>query len=291
MNAMRTLLSALSIVVGVALIAGWALANAIVTLVEDGTAVRSMTSRALDTPALTDVLANDLSSRTGAALRDQGINLTALGLDGQLDEAFSRAVDSQSFRSALTNQVDEAHGQFSDQLTDSTRGPAPLTVSVNFSGLINDRVDQLGGPAALLPDVNVPPVDLQVLEAERFEQVREAYGTVLTVHTWGLWLGLGALALGMLVSHRKRWFVAKALFGVAALTLGLSGVVTVLGPEAFARFLPGGTDGVWSSLWHDVVGAEAAEIVAERSLIVGVVALVGALIAVGVGAAVGDRRR
>jgi len=291
MNALRTVVSALSIVVGVLLIALWALAQALVAMIEDGSAARAMTERALDSPALTAAVSKDLSGRTASALEDRGINVTALGLDGQLDQVMARAVGSEAFRQTLVNQVENAHRQIADQLSDPTRQPAPLSVSVDLSDSVNARISELGGVATALPALDIPPVSIQVLEAERFEQARDAYDKALWLQTWGLWLGIGTLLLGALVSHRRRWFVAKALFGLAAVSLTVAGLVYFVGPEPLGGLLPGGDDGVWAGLWRDVIGTEATAAVIERSLVIGVVALVGGLIAVAIGTAVGRRRR
>src|SRR5699024_9940183 len=86
MRPLRTLVSALSIVVGVVLIAAWALANVVANVVEDGTAARAMTERALDSPASMGAVTDDLSDRAGAALSDVGLNVGALGLERQLDQ-------------------------------------------------------------------------------------------------------------------------------------------------------------------------------------------------------------
>ena len=291
MNAFRTTVSALSIVIGVVLIALWALAQALVSMVEDGTAARAMTERALDSPALTAAVSADLSARTATALQDRGINVTALGLEGQLDQVMTRAVGSQIFREALLNQVENAHEQMADQLSDPTREPAPLSVSVDLSDTVNTRISELGGLATALPALDIPPVSVQVLEAERFEQARDAYDKALWLQTWGLWLGLGTLVVGGLVSHRRRWFAAKALFALAAVSLTVAGLVYFVGPQPLAGLLPGGEDGIWAELWRDVIGTEATAAVIERSLTIGGVALVGGLVAVAIAAAVGPRRR
>lgn len=290
MRKLRTVASALLIVLGAALIAAWALAQAVVAVVEDGTAVRAVTERALDTQGLMDTVAADLSERAESALMESGVDVAALGLDGPLSRAVSSAVDSQAFRATLLTQVDQAHEQVSTQLTDPNRPPADLIVAVDVSDSVNDQLGELGGLAAALPDLDVPAVNVTVLTADRFEQAREAYGSVLWAQAWCLWLAAVALGLGFAVSCRKRWFAAKALCAVAVIAWGAAAVVTVMGPDGVASFLPGGGSGAWAGLWRDVVGAQAIETVAQRGVIVGAVAVVGALIALAIGAAVGKRR-
>lgn len=291
MSAIRTLISAVSLVAAAVLIAGWALAQAIVGLVEDGTAARTMTERAVNSPAVMSAVSDDLSERTAQALADRGLNLTALGVQGHLSQVISTAVNSDLFKTTLLGEVSNAHAQFTEQLSATARQPAPLTLSVDLSQSVNNRMSELGVPAAVLPELDLPPVSIEVMDAERFEQARAAYSTVLWFQSVGLWLGLAAIAVGFLMSHRRRWFFAKALFGVGLIALGVGGVFTLLGPETIATFLPGGEDGTWAVLWRDVVGVETADTVVERSLVVGGIAMVAALVATGVGASLADRRR
>lgn len=291
MTTLRTIVSALSIVVGVLLIVGWALAHMVVSLVEDGTAARALTERALDSPALMNAVADDLTDRTVMALSDQGVNVAALGLEGPLNQVITRAIDSHVVRETLLEQADDAHRQFTTQLTDSEREAAPLTLTVDVSDAVNARLGDLGAVANLLPQLDVPSADITVLEADRFEQTREAYDVVRYLDAWGLWLGVGALILGIAVSYRRRWFVAKALVVLGVLSLAIGGVLALLGPAPLARLLPGGESGQWAGLWGSVVGEEASSMFAERALILGAVAIVGALIATAIAVAVGGRRR
>lgn len=291
MNPLRTFISALSLLAAAVLIAGWALAQAVVGLVENGTAARTVTERALESPAVMSAVSSDLTDRTAQALSDRGLNLSALGLQGQLNQLIGAAVNSDVFRAALLAQVDQAHAQFAEQISAPHRHRAPLTLSVDLSDTVNARLTELGGPAAALPDLQVPPVNVQVMEAERFDQARNAYSTLLWFEVWGLWLGLTALAVGVLISHRRQWFFAKAFFGVGVIALGVGGIFTVLGPDTITTFLPGGVNGTWSTLWREVVGVDAADTVIARSLLVGAVAMVAALIAMAFGAVLGGRRR
>ncbi|MFN3865488.1 MAG: hypothetical protein ACK4MD_02100 [Demequina sp.] len=291
MRALRTLVSAVCIIAAAALIAWWAVASVIVTQIEDGAAVRGITERALDSPTVMAALSAELSDRAQAELAAQGLHLAALGLDDDLDEAISRAVATEAFRATVLDQVDDAHGQVSEQLTDSLREPAPLVVTVDLSDAVNARVADLGGFAAAAPEIAVPPVTLHLLDEAQFENTREAYERTMWAQQWGLWIGLGLLALGWIVSYRRRWFLAKLLMGIGLICLAFGGAVALIGPETITTFLPGGEQGSLSTMWREVLTAEASPLVVERALSFGGIALAAAVVATIVGALMGGRRR
>ncbi|WP_152650254.1 hypothetical protein [Demequina aestuarii] len=291
MSALRTLISAICIVAGALLIAWWAIASVIIDQIEDGEAVRGITERALESPAVTAALSAELSARTQEALAAQGVDVGGIGLDHELDAAIARAVGTEAFRATVLDQVEEAHGQVTDQLTDSLRTPAPLTVSVDLSDAVNARVDELGGAAAGVADVTVPPVTIEALDTAQFEQARTAYERTSWAQQWGLWSGLALLVFGLLMSHRRQWFLAKVLTVLGLLCVAFGGVVALLGPDTITTFMPGGVDGSLSTMWREVLTDEATPIVVERSLWIGGIALVAALVATLLGAALGGRRR
>lgn len=289
MSQLRTLLSALSIVLGAVLIAAWAGAQAVVALVENGTAARAATENALESPELMNALTDELGERAEVALREQGIDLALLGLQGPVNQLIASAVDSEVFRSALLAQVDHAHEQFSAQLTDTDRPPSDLSISVDVSGSINAQLNDLGGLVALVPDLDVPAVSVTVMEADRFERARDAYRGLQWVQTWSGWLGIATLGFGFLVSARRRWFAAKALAAVAVIAWGSVASLTVMGPDALARSLPGGDSGVWAGIWRDVVGSQTVDTLVGQAVLVGAVATIAALIALALGVALGRR--
>ena len=291
MNAIRTLISALAIVAGAFFIAWWALASVVVTAVEDGTAVRGITERALDSPAVLRSIREDVTTRAEAALAERGIDVVAFGLADDLDRAIEAGVESEAFRVAVLDQVDDAHEQVADQLTADDRAPAPLTISVDMSDALNSRIDELGGPASAVPDLSIPPVTFEAVGADSFEQARVAYERTEWAKRWALWIGVGLLLLGAIMSHRRRWFLAKALLAFGVLCVLFGGVIALLGPETITTFMPGGEEGTLAAFWREVVTEEAAPVLMERAFLFGGVALVGSLVFTALGMLVGDRRR
>lgn len=291
MTTARTVMSAVSILLGVAIFAGWHVAHVVVGVVESGTTAREMTARALDSRSLVDAIGSDIAGVAGASLDDQGVDVAKLERDGHLAEVMTHIAGSPEFRVAILTQAQAAHAQVNDQLTDPSRPSAPLIISVDVSEVVRGGVGDLGGPAAALRSVELSPIDIRIVEADQFERVRDGYAAVRWAHTWGLWLSLGVLGVGYAISYRKRWFPAKVLCGIAGMSFGVAGAATLVGPEVFVRFLPGGEDSVGARLLLDVVGPQAFAIVIEKSVLVGGLALVGGLIAVAIGAVARKRRR
>lgn len=286
MRSLRTVVSAGLILVGAGLSAIWLVAHMVVSVVDDGTAVRAMTARALESPAFIDSVGAELSDATAAALRERGVVISGLDGDGGLSDAMTAMVKMPAFHTFVLDQVEHAQAQVVDQLTDPTRAAAPLTIEVDVDQAIGRYLRDKGGSGTELARLNAAPLKLHILDADRVEHVRGVYDKIRWADSWALWLGIGAFALGFVVSHRKRWFIAKALFAVAGIALGLAAIISWVGPDTFASVLPGGG---WAGLWHELMGPEASAAFTERSVLVGVTALVGALLALAVGAAVGGR--
>ncbi|MFV0634883.1 hypothetical protein [Demequina sp.] len=291
MSVLRTLISALCIVGGAVLIAAWAVSSVIVGAVEDGTAVRGMAERALDNPAVRSVMATQITDQTLAALADQGIDIDQQLVRSAIESSLEAAIGTEVFRTAVLAEVDDAHEQFAAALTDSLRAPAPLVLSVDVSDAVNARIDEVGAVGSAIPDVTVPAVDVEVMSADKFETTRDAYGEVEWAQQWGLWAGLALLVVGILVSQRKRWFLAKVFFAVAVICLLFGGMIGLLGPETIVTFIPGGSDGPGATLWRDVLTEEAAPLVMERALWTAGVAFVAAIVVTLVGSILGGRRR
>ncbi len=291
MTALRTVFSALCIVVSAIVIIFWALAHVAVNAVEDGTAVRGMTERALNSQAVRDALSNDLTSRTVAALRDQGVDLVGLGLEGTVNEVISRGIATDAFRSTVLEQVEDAQAQVSEQLTDPARQPSPLAITVDLSQSVNARLGDVGGPIAALPSLSLPAVTMEVLDTHQFEQTRFAYGGLRWLQKWGLWAGLAVLALGLLISSRRRWFVPKVLLAIGVAGVGVGVIIAARGPESFVMTMAGDGDGAWAIVWRDLISQDAVRVVMTRSLWVGGIALAGAAVATALALVLGAKRK
>ena len=91
----------------------------------------------------------------------------------------------------------------------------------------------------MLPDVTVPGVPVQVMDAQTADSARNAWHWLNIAKSWFGWLGLAFVALGILVSYRKRWFFAKLALAVAAISGVVWFVMTYAEPSRIAEFVPG----------------------------------------------------
>ncbi|WP_062078961.1 hypothetical protein [Demequina globuliformis] len=290
MKGLRTLLSALSIVAGSLLIVAWAVSSIVVATVKDGTALTGITQTAFDVPGVMSALSRQVQDQTVQNLDQRGIDTEALGVDEQVRTVVDDAVRSDEFEAAVVAQVTQAQDAFLAQLTDADRDPQPLVLAVDVSSMVNARIDDLGGVAALAPDVTVPPVDVEVLDADQMADAQTGYAWMEWLAAWGLWVGLGLLALGILVSHRRRWFLGKALIALGILSLGFGLVVRFVEPQSVMAFLPGGEDGLLGSVWTQSVTEGSAPAIATRAMLIGAACLLGSVVMLALGRLVGGRR-
>ncbi|GMA34059.1 hypothetical protein [Demequina litorisediminis] len=289
MRALRTLISALCILAGALLIVAWGVSTAAVRAVEDGTALSGVARTAFSVPAAVDALSRQVQDDAVANLDSRGIDVAALGVEDDLRGAVDSAVRSPAFEDAIVDAADAAQTDFSAALMDPEREAAPLTLSVDASGIVNARIADLPGVGAAAPSLSLPPVQVEALSAESFENVRTTYEWMERAADWALWAGLALLALGILVSHRRRWFVAKALFAIGTIAVAFGLIVAFVDRDAILAFLPGGVDGTASSLWAQTFTDDAAPGIARNAVVVGAVALGGGVVATLVGKAASRR--
>ncbi|WP_084101119.1 hypothetical protein [Demequina sp. NBRC 110051] len=289
MRALRTLISALCILAGALTILGWAASGLVVRAVEEGTALGAVTRTAFTMPGVVTDISEGAQDQVLASLSERGIDPSAVGLDDEVRDVVDGAVRSPQFEDAMVAAADDAQERFALALTEPDREPAPFTLAVDVSDVVNARIDDVPAVGALAPDVALAPVPIAVIEADTFEDVRATYGAMRWLADWGLWAGLALLAVGMLVSHRRRWFIAKALGAVGVLTLGFGLMVRFVDPAAVMGILPGGEEGTLGTLWAAVITEDAAPQITQRAMTIGAVALVAALVAAGLGKAVARR--
>ncbi|WP_156155826.1 hypothetical protein [Demequina phytophila] len=276
MRALRTVLSALLILVGASLIAAWAVSGVVVRAVEDGTAVHAIAERALEDQAIVDAIGTAIADATLDALAEAGYDLGFLGLDDVVRGAIENAARSDDFADALLAQVDDARAQFSSHVTEEERAPAPLVIEVDPSQYVNARIDDIPVVGERAPDVALQPVPVEVMSASDFEDVRTGYRAVETAAQWALWAGLAAIALGLVVTHRTRWFMVKAGAAVAVVAGGLWLVLRWWGVDAIVATLPGGADGSAGTAFARIVTEDTVAALSER---LGVIAAVGFAVA------------
>lgn len=291
MRTLRTLLSAVAILTGAILVVAWLVSWVAIKAIEDGGATQGIVVAALRNPAVTDKIGTEITDKAFAALADRGIDLDVWGLGDAAAQSISSLVNTDEFRDAVVEQMQAARQQLREALTDPDRVRGPFEIVIETSTLVNDRIDQIAVVGDDLPDLSVAPVRIEVVSADTFAKVRTGYDGMEFAQRYFLWAGLALIVLGMLVSTRKRFVIAKFLAAVGVFSLGAYVTVAWIGPEWIAGRLPGGGDGSPTRLIGGMLTGDALVSLTGTLLLAGGFALVGAAVAAAVGVMMGGSRR
>lgn len=291
MRGLRTLLSAIAILLGATLVVLWLVSWVTIKAVEDGTATEGMVAVALENPVVTGKIGTEVTDRAFAALANEGVDLEAWGLGDAAAQGIAALVRTTAFRDSVIEQLQAAREQLHDALTDPDRAPGPFEIVINASDLVNERIDQIARVAIDVPNLTVAPVQIEVVSADTFETARTGYARMEFAKRFFLWAGLALIVLGMLVSTRKRWVIAKFLAAVGVFSLGAYVALGWIGPERLADWLPGGADGSWGRVFSDIIAQDALPAVTATLLLASGIALVGAAVAALLGSMMGGSRR
>lgn len=273
MSGLRTLLSALCIVVGALLGAAWLAATALVGTVEDGGAAGQVSQFVADDPQVLDAAADAGTERVVEALRGAGVDFP--GLDAIVAQVVSAAVHSEAFTNAVRAQAESAGEQL---VSGVTSGSGPLVVMVDISEPVNDGLGAIPLVGPRLPHITIPPIPVQVASEDQAQGARDAYDRVEWVANWAGWLALTLIAAGLLISHRRRWYLAKAALAVGV-ACGLGWALATFGdPGELVAALPGGLAGTAPGEVVTMLADHASESVAS---VLGFAAI-GAMIIAGV---------
>jgi hypothetical protein len=285
MSKFRTAVSALSIMLGALSLALWALSLLALSIVEDGTVFANVARGSYDNPEFKAAVTDEAQRGVRVYFERQGVDLEALRLDGAMDALVANAVESDAFPALVESQVESAREQFLLQLREPDRPPGPLVIMVDLSGVINDQFDSSPIIGAALPAVVIPPVAVEAVDAEAFEDARVSYRVVDFARTWLLWAGLALVAIGLAASPRRRWFATKFLLALGILALGAWAIMTFAEPATVAAWTPGGQDGTAGSVVAEVMTSETFAQIAQRVLWLAV----GVLLAAGIAGAMAFR--
>lgn len=291
MTTLRTLLSALSILAGATLVVLWLLSWMAINLVEDGAATESVVVVALESPVVVDRIGVEVKDQAFEALADRGIDLDVWGVGDAAAESFTSLAQTDEFQEAVIDQVETAREQLHDELRDPDRPRAPFDIAIDASDLINDRIEQLTGAVVDVPSLSVAPVRIEVVSADTFEQVRTGYARAEFAKKYFLWAGLGFIVLGLLVSTRKRFVIAKFLAAVGVFSLVAYAALTWVGPAGLSAWLPDGGGDSWGKVFADLIADDALSAVTGRLLLASGLALAGAAVATLLGFMAGGSRR
>lgn len=280
MKALRTFVSAIAILAGAALVVAWGGAWLLLTAVDDGVVARTMARTALATPAVTARIGDELMSRTTESLSRLGINLTAIGADDAVRTALSQWTQSDDFKQTVLGQVDAAREQLREELASPDRPQGPFAVSIDVSATVNKQLGDIPVVGSQIPSVAVAPVQVEVVSADSFNKARTAYSRLEFAKRYFLWIGGALILVGLAVSTRRRYVIAKFLIAAGAMALAVVAILTIATPDRLASGLPGGDQGTWGLLAIQAFSDAALPGMRQTITIIGAAAIVaGALMA------------
>ncbi|WNM28521.1 hypothetical protein RN607_05820 [Demequina capsici] len=278
MKLLRTIISALCILAGALSIVGWAISSVAVRAVEDGTAVVTITERALDSEAVQSRIADAMTGEVGDWLAGRGVDLQGLGLSDVVGNLLRNVAGSDAFKTLVADQAEAARQQIAEALTDDSRAAAPLVVVVDVDSLVADQLNGVAVLGSVASAVDIAPVEVVVMDADTFERARTAYHVMELAAQYGLWMGIGLVVVGLLVSPRRAWFLPKLLLAIGVMAMVAWGLVRALGTDGVLALLPGGRDGALGTVVGGVLTDEASASLMQRTLWVGLGGLAGATV-------------
>lgn len=238
MNAVRTVLSALCILIGAALLAMWAAAWVALTAIEDSTVIEDSTARALASNAAKEAIIETGTERTLLALSTAGVSLDIPGLETAVETLVAAVVNSGTFSQVVHSQA----GSIREQVVTDLNGPGvgSVTVTLDFTEAVNAGLGELPFVGDSIPHVKVPGVPVEVMDEDTGDSARLLWDRMHVAKQWFGWLGLTFLALGMVVSYRKRWYLMKVAWAIAAISAAVWAFFTFAEPQTIANLIPGG---------------------------------------------------
>ncbi|WP_084103380.1 hypothetical protein [Demequina sp. NBRC 110056] len=273
MRALRVITSAFLVLLGSMMMVVWALAVNTVASIEDGSAADQLTARVLESPATADLVADQVQRMLEERIEGQVGGIALELLDEEIRELVVSVVGSDLVTGALSAGADRVQNRLFDEVSDPERTPGPFVIAVDLGERVNGRIDEVPVVGPLIPDIDLPEYEVEVIDAATFEDVRTGYSALTFAATWFVWIGLALIVGGIAAAPRWRWFLPRALVGAGALGLAIAFALGAVGPSTLASFMPGGADGGAGVLVEDVVATTALGPIVDVLMVLGIVAL------------------
>ncbi|MFP5359585.1 MAG: hypothetical protein ACLGHM_03710 [Actinomycetes bacterium] len=290
MTRVRPAFAALAAVVGILCVLLGLVAGRVDRAVTSGEAARTVATAAL---ADTDVVAQASQAIARAAVA-QGQELTdsragdlaIAALQGPLESLAAQVLSSDQVRTAVAAGITRVETRLIDELTARERATAPFTVGVDIGAELNARLDEVPVVGAFAPDLEIAPVEVEVVDAATFDQVRAAYAGIRFAGDWLAWIGAALLAVGMALSRRRARYAGWSVLGLAVGALAVAFAVGAVAPRALASAMPGGESGGLGAFVSTFLSDSGLAGLTDLMMQVGIVTLVAAIVALVI-----DRRR
>lgn len=266
MRIVRIGLAAFMVLLGAMVLVGWSVAGKAVAGIEDGSAVTKLTQKMLDDPDFADAAAGRITDRLVEQTDGRFIGRIVVAFEPELQRAIANVLSSDRVEEAVTTGLERLESRLTEEITEPDRPSGPLVISVDLSDRVNNRIDQIPVVGTFIPEVTVPPIEREVMDAATFDSVRQVYSGLKFVSTWGLIFSAALIIGGFFVAPRSRWYWPQALIGTAFIVLAISIAVRRIIPAKIADAVPGGETGGGGTFLSNFVADNATGPLATRLL-------------------------
>lgn len=192
----------------------------------------------LDPDAITDELVDALTARRLPATAEATLRAAsgplAAGIRNFVSEKIRALVQSDAFEQAWIEANRTAHEDLVSALTGDGNGTVAVdrgTVSINLAVLIGTLKGQLSdagfGLAERIPEV---PATFTILESADLAKVQTGLGILDDLALWLPFIGLGLVAVAVLIARDRRRMLMAAGLAVAASMLALGAALNIIRP-------------------------------------------------------------
>ncbi len=255
------------------LIVAWGLAQKSAESIEDGTAGEALVVTVVQSDRTADVIADGvirvLNEQVDGDVGGIVLNL----LEDEIRDVAYDLVQSEQFQSVLLTSADRAQNYFLAELSDPDRATAPFGIYLEPGERINARIDEIPVVGGLIPELEIAPVEVEIIPADTFDDIRTGFSALLWAATWFFWIGLVLLVAGIAIAPRWKRYLPRALIGAGVLGLAIAFTLNFFGPRTVANFVPGGAEGGVGTLMEDVVVGTALAPITNILLTLGLIAL------------------
>jgi hypothetical protein len=238
MSGLRTFGSALCITIGALLLAAWAASWATLDALENGTVIEDATAKSLAGETAQEALVENGTQYVLNALDNAGIDSTTPGIEGITQAILDSVVSSQGFIDLVHAQTKSLRQQIVAELNSDSIGA--ITVTIDLSAPVNDKLGEVPVIGPSIPEIAVPGIPVQVMDEDTADSARSVWNGLQFAKQWFGWLGLAFVALGILVSHRKRVYFAKVALAVGVISAIVWLVLSAFDSSTLAEWVPGG---------------------------------------------------
>ncbi|WP_296666069.1 hypothetical protein [Demequina sp.] len=247
MSIVRSIAAAFAAILGVMLVIVGMLCFETDRAITSGSAAQTVVASVLDDQSVVDgasaAITTELIARAQEATESRAVDLALRAFRGSIEDLVSQALSSDPVRRGAEAGADRLEARLLEELTARDRPSAPFSVSIDVAARLNDRLDQVPLVGRFLPDVQMAPVEQELIDATTFDQVRTAYAVIRFGGNWFVWFGLVGIVIGAFAARRRGWYLGSAALGMGVLALAIAFALGSVAPATIAKAMPGGEQG------------------------------------------------